>query len=237
MKKSLLLFLFCLLLFNLKAEYNGYYFKLKLTLSNAKEVTAYTYKAYAYLNHDSLNSTNYLKRVLNEYDKNEARFTFFKQLISYKFLVNPEEKQFSIIYTTIDKDFVLLANIKSIVIEKMIEQNYDVGIFSDLSLADTNWMKQTPLHHVSVGGYLNSYDLFIHQNSKKTVEILSELKLLTEENERQWKEFDEDSLNQVFSEEETSKKREELEKIDDKIYQLLLKIKREKVIIIGYYSC
>lgn len=237
MKKSLLLFLFCLLLFNLKAEYNGYYFKLKLTLANTKEVTAYTYKADAYLNHDSLNSTNYLKRVLNEYDKNETRFTFFKQLISYQFLVNPEEKQTNIIYTTIDKDFVLLTNIKSIVIEKMIEQSYDVGIFSDLSLADSNWMKQTPIQHLSIGGYLNSYDLFIHQNSKKIVKILTELKLLMEENELQWKEFDENSLNQVLGEEELAKKREELEKIDDKIYQILLKIKREKVVIIGYYSC
>lgn len=237
MKKSLLLFLFCLLLSNLKAEYNGYYFKLKLTLTNTKEVTAFTYKADAYLNHDSLNSTDYLKRVLNEYDKNEARFTFFKQLISYEFLVNSEEKQSSIIYTTIDKDFVLQANIKSIVIEKMIEQSYDVGIFSDLSLADTKWMYHTPIQHLSVGGYLNSYDLFIHQNSNKTVKVLSELKLLMEENERQWKEFEVESQNQELSEEETLKKREELEKIDDKIYQILLKIKREKVLIIGYYSC
>lgn len=158
MKKSLLLFLFCLLLFNLNAEYNGYFFKLKLTLTNAKKVTVYTYKADAYLNHDSLKSTNYLKTVLNEYDKNEERFTFFKQLISYKFLLNHEEKQSSIIYTTIDKDFVLLSNIKSIVIEKMIKQSYYVGIFSEVSLADTNWMNQTPIQHLSVGGYLNSYD-------------------------------------------------------------------------------
>jgi hypothetical protein len=230
MKRILIIIIAVVYSTSLRAEYNGYHITLSIENAKGQISKGYVYVASAYLNTDSLNNSEYLKKALDQsckdWDKRD-RLTYFKERIKYEYTTvwdNSWTKN-SIYYLT-GKTVLSFKSIKNIKIEEMIDFGYTQGIANELKLSDTTWMKREPLNKVSFGGYLHSYQIFIHENSPKINEIIKQLEI-------KQKEIDNTELQDDNGDTDYRKG----DKIDEELWEIIKKLNKFKVVIIAESSC
>ena len=108
----------------------------------------------------------------------------------------------------------------------MIDFGYTQGIANELKLSDTTWMKRKPIKKVSFGGYLHSYQIFIHENSPQINAIIKQLEI-------KQKEIDSTELQDENGDRDYRKG----DKIDEELWKIIQKLNKLKVVIIAESSC
>lgn len=230
MRKTLIIIIAVIFSTSLRAEYNGYHIALSIENLKGQITKGYVYVASAYLNMDSLNNSEYLKRALDQswkdWDKRDS-LTYFKERIKYEYTAvwDSSGPKKSIYYLT-GKTVLSFKSIKSIKIEEMIHFGYTKGIANELKLSDTTWMKREPVRKVSFGGYLHSYQIFIHENSPQINAIIKQLEI-------KQKEFDNTELDDENGDTDYKKG----DKIDEEFWKIIQKLNKLKVVIIAESSC
>ncbi len=230
--RVLALIFFLSITISVKAEYNGYFIKFTIENVNGQKSIGHVYIAEGYLNKDSLENTNYLKKALDKSEKDWNKrdsLTYYKSRMIYEYLYpypgnNPKLKYVE--YYLTDKTTIPSRAIKNIKILEMIEQSYADGIANELKLSDTIWMKNKPVEVLTIGGFLNSYIIFIHENSPK----ISEIKKLIEKKKKEI-----NTLNSQYQNREISS--DLMDKIDSEVNKIIEKFNDQKVVVIGQYSC
>lgn len=227
MKKVLFMLFTILIMSSAKADYNGYHISFTIEKSGGKLSKGFVYVASVYLNQDSLKSTNYLKKALDQSFKEGGErdsLTYFAHRLKYEYrsVGSPEDSKTST-YTLKDKAVVAFDEIVSIKIDQMIQYGYLVGISSDLKLSDTTWTKKDPVKNVSYSGYLCYHQLLVHVNSDKIEAILKRL-------EAKQKEIDELDFN-------TDDGYKIGDKIDEELWEIVSELVGEKVVVISECTC
>lgn len=220
---KILTFIFLLALsLSLRAEYDGYYISFTIEQVNGKKQKGYVYMASAYLDMDSLHNTNYLKRALGGKDGDDQdSMTYFKHRIDYHYR-NTWDSSISSKYTTYyltGQKKMPFRLIKKITIDEMIDHTYLFGISTDLKLADTSWIKTEPVKILSYSGYLCSYQVMVHQQSKRLTEVLKRL----DAKQKQLSSMELDSENG--------------DKADEEIGKLISELEGLKVVVITECTC
>jgi len=230
MRKTLIILIAVIFSTSLRAEYNGYHITISIENIKGQITKGYVYVASAYLNMDSLNNSEYLKKALDQswkdWNKRDS-LTYFRDRIKYEYTAvwDSSGAKNSIYYLT-GKTVLSFKSIKSIKIEEMIDFGYTQGIANELKLSDTTWMKREPLRKLSFEGYLHSYQIFIHENSAKINEIIKQLEI-------KQKEIDQTELQDDNGDTDYRKG----DKIDDELWGIIKKLNKLKVVIIAESSC
>lgn len=221
----------CFLFYSVvKAEYNGFHITISIENNKGNLSKGFVYIASGYLNMDSLNNSTYLKSALNQaWDVSDKKssFTYYKERIEYHYLAEWDSsgpKQ--VIYYLTGKTKVSFNSIKKITIEEMIDFGYSRQIANEIHASDTVWMNREPLQKATFGGYLNFYEIFIHENSPKINALLDQL-------EGMQKEIDTIELQDEYGNTDYQKG----DKIDAELWAIIRKLNKHRVIIIATYSC
>ena len=230
MKRILTIIIGFVFSYSLRAEYNGYHITFSIEKTNGQIVKGYVYVASAYLNTDSLNNAEYLIKALDQSGKEWAKkdsLTYFKERIRYEYTAvwDSSGTKKSIYYLT-GKTVISFKSIKNIKMEEMIDFGYTQEIANELKLSDTTWMKREPLRKVSFGGYLHSYQIFIHESSPKINEIIKQLEIKQKE-----------IGNTQLQNDSGGTDYRKADKIDDELWELIKKLNKLKVVIIAESSC
>ena len=103
-----------------------------------------------------------------------------------------------------------------------------IFISSELQLSDFSWMRQESIESMGFDVCLCGHHLFIHAGSEKVESVIKELELKQEETDKLWELYWESS-------EGTDKKIvwELLLEKDDEFWEILKKLKGEKVVVIS----
>jgi hypothetical protein len=222
------------------AEYNGWYITFKITTTANQEITGHTYKASAYLDEDSLESSTYLIRHLNRVGltPDDPVFRYSKDLLEYTYvpiLATETAKAYSLL----NERSIPLAEIKRIVIIDMIDFGYLLNIAGNHSLVDTIWMKTPALESAYVDGYLCSYEVYVHEQSENTIAVLREMSEFNAKNKGKieaWEAEMKDAMGAYYQELE-QKINDFQESLDEKASKIMAKLAGEKVVIISFCSC
>lgn len=230
MRKSLIILIAVLFSTSLRAEYNGYHITILFENVKGQITKGYVYVAAAYLNMDSLSNSEYLKRALDQSSKDWSKrdsLTYFKNRIKYEYsaVLDSSGAKNSIYYLT-GKAVVSFKSIKSLKIEEMIDFSYTQGISNELKLSDTAWMKKEPMRKLSFGGYLNSYQIFIHENSSKIRAVIKQLEIKQKEIDKYNLQYENDDTDHIKG-----------DKIDEELWMIIQKLNKQKVVIIVESSC
>lgn len=239
MNKLIICILFLLLTVHVKAEYNGWFIKFKITTKSQKELVGNVYIAQAYFEKDSINNSNYLIERFNTLDnQSEDSLVYYKNLLSYKYNQDGDTNTYTQ-YGLLNQEMIAINEIKSIEVINMIDFWYLSGIGSSHTIADTIWMKKAPVESFSFGGYLCGWDIFVHEATKKTDRILLQLKELTENHTLKIDSLEKNlkylNGNDYY---QTEEKIESLnDSIDEKASEILKLFDGEKVVILNFCSC
>ena len=230
MRKILIIILAFLFSPSIKAEYNGYHITIAIEHINGQISKGYVYIAADYLNMDSLHSTSYLKKALDqswkEYDKRDS-LVYFKARIKYDYtsLLDSSKQLYSIYYLT-SKTALSFQSIKRITIENMIDFGYTQSIANELKLSDTTWMKIAPLRTLTFSGYLISCQIFVHKESSKVNEIIKELEMNQAKIDRLDSNIENGQTDYIKG-----------GKMDEALMLIIQKLNKQKVIVIVESSC
>lgn len=230
MKKVLIIIVTVFLSLSAKAEYNGYHITFTIETTNDLKLKGYSYVASAYLEMDSLQNTNYLKRALNQnstgdWDKRES-FTYFKRRIVYNYNNYFYDQQKQHEYYLTEKTALPCKSIKNIRIDDMIDWSY-LSNMVILNTSDFNWLKSKPVKRYFFGSYLCEYEFFVHENNKKISQLL---KPLIAQNEK---------LNQIEKSNNTTERElaEAYENADEVINDVIEQLKGYKVVVVVFCTC
>jgi hypothetical protein len=181
------IFLITILSTSLRAEFGGSHFSFTIETNKGELIKGYTYVYNSYFNQDSINDIIYLKRIFLPEDKAE-NLPFFKYRIEYNcpFFGNNSENGYKL-YQLMGKIEIPLSSIKGIKINDSFEYGSFAEISNPLNISDTAWMKKKPIKKIEMIGYLCTYQVIVHQNSKKMGDILKQLKA-------KYNEYDPDNL-------------------------------------------
>jgi hypothetical protein len=198
-------------------EYSQYNISFTIETDYGK-VKGYAHISALYLNRDSLKNSEYLKLALsNKNVDNTDSLTYFKNRIHY---INKGCFESSLgdqnrpMYYLLDKEVIPLREIKKIEISNIFIDPNLGGILNELSLSDTIWIKNKPIRCVSLGGYLCSYKIFIYEESKIVNDVIKGARIINSKDDL----LDGDDL-------------------DKKLYQEVVKIKGQKVVIVNECTC
>lgn len=213
--KTLLLFAFIFLfLFPLKAEYNSYHIEITIETTAGKKLKGFVYKTDGFIEGDSIYNPGYLLGALSwDFYGPTDSIRYFKNRFEYKYSFDGtvEER----IYALVNPAVIPVSSVVAISIDTVINFSYLLNISNYTSAKDTNWMKKPPVNKVAHDGYLCSYQIYMHKETKKTQAILKEL----EAYDKKYK----DAKDTDHSDEELSK--------------IIHKLNGEKVIVISFCSC
>lgn len=236
--RSLTLALILFLSTPLLAEYGGWYIEYQIKMKSGKEISAHVYRAAAYFNEDSIQNSHYLIRDLDfAYDQllNDS-ITYFQKLIRYPIVY--ENDTFTD-YAPINKASILASQIASISIINRISYSYvnSLEIMGDTK--DLSWLRTPPIRRIRTGGYFCEYELFVHKESNKIQQILD----LYHQYEREYEDKIE-ALEEIANNAngpafyEAREKIENLEESRDEwLYNWIIKLKGEKVVVKSSCTC
>jgi hypothetical protein len=222
------------------AEYNGWYITFKITTTTNQEIIAHTYKASAYLDKDSLESSTYLIRHLNRvgFIPDNPIFRYSKDLLEYTYVPILSTDTVKA-YSLLNERSMPLAEINSITIVDMIDYWYLQNIESGHSLNDTIWMKVPALESAYVDGYLCSYEVYLHEKTATTIAVLKEITEFNAKNKSKieaWEAEMKDAMGTYYQELEL-KIEDFQETLDEKASKIIAKLAGEKVVVISFCSC
>ena len=222
------------------AEYNGWFITFELETTAGERIIGNVYRASAYFKRDSLANQNYVTKRLIQTDLNhkDSGFTYFQHLITY--IYTPyEDSDTARIYTLAGKQTIEESEILRITVLNLVDFGYLMGISNHLNIEDTIWMQKPPLKTYSADGYLCSWQIFVHEQSKNTEQILAELTESMNEYKSKIAELQEilqGEENEAYREAEVKMVKLE-ESRDEKTFEFLDKLDGEKVVIISFCSC
>lgn len=224
---------------NLKAEYNGWYIKFKITTQNQKELIGNIYLAQAYFEKDSIKNSNYLIERFNTLDnRSEDSLVYYKNLLSYQYKQEEDTNTYTE-YGLINQAMIAIQQIKSIEVLNMIDFWYLLGISSGHSISDTTWMKNKPVEVFRTGGNLCDWQIFVHEATEKTKQTIQQLKNLTNSNTSEIEKLEQEL--KYLDGAEYYKAKENIESLeegmDEKYQEILKSFDGEKVVIISFCSC
>jgi hypothetical protein len=182
--------------------------------------------AAAYLDMDSLKNTDYLKLALDksgkEWDKRDS-LEYFAHRVSYHYrnTFDSTGEQHTTYFLT-GREKTAFSAIKKITIHEMIDHTYLYGISTNLDLKDTSWIKTRPVKTFSIGGYLCSHQVYVHQNSPKVTAILKRLEAKRAEIEK----MDTDSDDP-----------DKWDKTDEEVWMIIRELEGLKVVVITECTC
>ncbi len=221
------------------AEYNGWYVDFTLQTKNQEVIKGHAYIASAYFDVDSMKHDGYVtKRFCRLLNNGNDTLIYSKNRISYTY--SPfESYDVAVIYTLVNPDKIAFQDIARISIDTMIDYGYLSNIETSHTLADTIWMKSTPIQTVLANGYLCSWEIFIHEKTAQTEEILAELEKSQAIYNKILKNLeDEEPYNGSESYREAEKRMNEFEdSIDEITAEILEKFHGQKVVIVSFCSC
>lgn len=201
-----------------KAEYNGYHLSVIFEQNDGSKILGYMYIASQYLNPDLIQNTGYLKKqFLFISGLENGSIIYYKNRISYKYDGNNGKQ--SEIFKLIGETELELIRIKEIKIIEKFDFGYLMGISNNLTLKDLSWLKTNPIEKFTAGGYLCSYEIFVHKKTPKISEVEEEL----ESKMREWTDIELDYENG--------------DKFDNEITKIINKLNGEKVVVITFCSC
>lgn len=233
MKTILTIFAILTSLF-LRAEYRAYHITFNFETVDGQKHKGYTFIATYYLNLDSLNSTDYLKRTLNDKKDTEEvnKFYYFENRLKYEFTFVGGNLSAQVYYLT-DRLSVPNQLIKSIKIIDLIDDTYARGISSELKLSDTVWMKKQPIESISFGGYFCDHQIFIHTNTKKIDDAVKRLELKQKEIDNIINGINEEESNS----DEVLEEDDKIRKIETQMREIINGLKGQKVVVITTCTC
>jgi hypothetical protein len=172
MKKILILFLL-LLSAPLFAEYGSYQIQFTLEDVNRNVSKGYCQITASYLNLDSLENSEYLKKTLScQITQDVDTFYYYKARLKYEYQnLYDSSVGKSKIYSLLDETAVSMSAIKTIKIDDMIGSGYSNNILNELKLSDTTWMKIPHVSRFITNGVFCSFEVFVHKKSKKDSSI------------------------------------------------------------------
>ena len=222
------------------AEYNGWFLKLAIETTKGEVIIGHVYRASAYFNEDSLSNERYVTRSMSHYflQGDEPRMVYYENLVKYDYVPEGGTETYSV-YTLIGEKSILVSDIKNIKILNHIDFSYLVNVASAHALRDTIWMKTPPVAKYIVDGYLCSWQLFVHEESANTKQVLAELKAFNNKNQQQLKKLEEelDYANGDYYREIEAKIETLEEGLDEAASDILAKLNGERVVIISFCSC
>ena len=169
-----------------------------------------------------------LKRILNQ--KQHWWNGVFKDTLKYYQSRKIYEYGDSIAYY-LNKKNITLENIKTITVEELWSKASYIRISNELQLSDSTWIKKEPIKKVefwSEWGFICSHQIFIHAKSEKVDKIIRQLEL-------KWKEIkDIDKCQEEAENEEVVWEfRAKKEDKGDEMWNIIKKLKGEKVVVIS----
>jgi len=238
MKKRITLLCIVLSHFAL-AEYNGWYIDFTIETKNQEVIKGHGYIASAYFDKDSSNNDSYVtKRLMNLIGNGNDTLIYFKDRITYTYTPY-ESYDVAEIYTLVNNGKIAFNTIAYISIDTMIDYWYLSNIATSHALADTIWMKNAPAQTVVASGYLCSWEIFIHEETVQTKQILAELIKSQALYDKIIKNLeDEEDYNGSEAYREAKERMSEFEdSIDEITAEILSKFEGQKVVIISFCSC
>lgn len=239
MKNILVVFFTILFSISARAEYNGYHISFTIENVNGQESKGYVYVASAYLKMDSLQSTEYLKRALDQSDRDEnwenrKALTYYKERIIYHYKpVNDRYgSQESYEYHLIGITKMSFNSIKKITIDEMIDWSYTTWLSILQKSSDLSWLKSKPMKSYFFTSFLCEYQVFVHEKNdaidrliNKLVQIQTEINKI-EATENYWEEVElRNKLDEAY------------EKMEEEVNKFIEQLFGFKIVIISFCTC
>ncbi|MES2691689.1 MAG: hypothetical protein V4658_14885 [Bacteroidota bacterium] len=218
---------FIILLFHARAMADGgaTFFIIRFSIETTQHEVS---KGYGYISEgniirDSFNSTGYLMRLLDQsYEDRSIKdsMAYYKGRLKYSSPANPLIKDpIGGLYTLTDLEHLSFKRIKKMRIDTIMPFSWVPGIMSPLKMADTIWLKNKPVRDIEIEPLSCYYRVIIYESSPRINDIMKKIALLVKKI---------NDMQQV-NEEANNKERQ--------IYELLKKLKGEKVVVIEACSC
>lgn len=209
----------------LKAEYNNYLLKLEITLNNSDILNCYADIGEYQINPDSINLPDYLMKMLPAtMSQSTDSIQVYKDVFFYPFM--REFADTSIADSILVKDNLNKFRCSEVNKIKLLDYqiySYLEGVATELHATDSIWFRTKPVTSFSVGGYLCSHLIFIHEMNPETDNWMKELIRLDE------------ILGKRFNSVETDPFDKDV--YDEEIGKLLMKLKNKKVVIVSECTC
>ena len=223
-----------------RAEYGSLIIEMKITEVTGKISTGYVELATAYFHADSLQYPDYATRVIPSMAmQEEGRMGYFGNQINYTYPDQYRDMHNVTVPVMVDFTQVEIAGIHSIEVLDTRESTYMFQAFGPSTISDTIWTDTPILDTLSTGGILNSFQIFIHEESKEITALKEALYSIETEFTTQCEAHRETMENAdgepYYEAEEALKKLED--EIDRKIGDLVAQFTEHKVVIIAFYSC
>lgn len=208
---------------NESGEYSS--FLITFSLETPEEtINGYSSLFANYFELDSLIKPEYLKVALSEksgvstdslvYSKYKIRYEYNK--CHDNLSGNPESRKRDLYYLR-GRKVISMSIVKELKISNIEVTNNIFGFGKELTLEDTTWIKDEPLRCVNVPGYLCSHDIFVYQDSKLVTDVINRIiKTL--------------SKYEVIDSENG-------DEVNKKVNEALIKIHKEKIVIISKCTC
>ena len=233
-----LLFLPCLA----SAEYNGHQIEFTITLTDGKEIHGYNYLAMVHRRDESIGYQEFLEQnpemvLRNQFNDSVGEWTYFEHRIRYDYLSYGRDSSF--IYTLIDKKSVEKHTVASLTIIGLTDQSYAIGVSSGHEYEDRIWMTSEPVERHSFGGIFCSTDIFIHEKTAETDQVIQELEQISADFDQQVK-AQEAEMKYADGEPyyQAEAKLEQIEEaMDGKISAVLQRFDGLKVVLITMCTC
>lgn len=231
--KKLLIAAFLTVAFATRAEYTAWYVQFELITANDTIVGWVSLPAY-----EPESSPEMLRQMLAMTDnKPDDTLHFAQYLVPYRYA--PELGTDTLTtYTLVSYKTALLLPQSQVKLLQAQPYSYLIGLMHLDQIADTTWAYQPAKQYVAIGGYFCDWQIFVHQPSKKTEQILAELSAASAE----WQSLlnaaeaarqggydlpgsDKEALNRLS------------ETIDDALQIILKKFAGQHVVIVSFCSC
>lgn len=176
-----------------RADYNGHHIEFVLALEDGTKETGYAYLADVYDYDPSTSYTAFLEEnyslfLKEDFDQKVTTYRYFKHRIQYHY-TDPVGTA-STAYCLTEPSTVSKAAIKNIQINALIEFSYAKGI-SKHQWSDRKWMQKPAVDQYALEVKLCTYELYVHQASKKVKKLLQALKKLEKKCEEERNDLEE----------------------------------------------
>lgn len=226
-----------------RAEYGGAFVHVAVTTTDNEVIEGYAYMASSYFKKDSLNNSAYLLHFLDRASgRPNDTIELHQHLLKYTY-GRPDTDNAEAIYTQLDPEIVLRANLASAKLLDITEQNYDTNIASDHTLDDLYWMQFPVKHEFSCGTEFTTYTLYFHDHTETTDELLAALRVIETAHQAVmsllWQQ--EGWARDTDDREKMRAIEKDIEQAEDAYWtqlQLVLDAcEEEDIVIVGMYSC
>lgn len=223
---GIFLFLVMLLMYaRAKADGGAHFFIIRFTIETTgnKVSKGYGYIPEGKLVKDSFGSTHYLMHLLDQPYENRSikdSMAYYEGCLKYTLPSNPAVKDAEgTVYTLTDLEHLSFKRIKSMQIDTIFPFSRTPAVQNQLKMADTVWLKNKPVRDIEIEPLSCYYRVIIYENTLLIHDLMQKIARLEKE-----------IIDIQYANEETDRK-------ERQIYELLKKLKKEKVVIIEACSC